>query len=169
MRILFRRHDRASGGYIPKQSSDADSSRIERLFIPSMDFRRPRWPSHVGALRRYLPDNLVSSPPSRISEKGNWFVVMFAGEQAVGYAWTIRSLVNGEAYVEEVVVSPDWRGRGIGGSLLIETARWLSESRFDTMTLMAITSPGWIMRLGFTSTGNRNFRIAIEQLLTAAS
>jgi N-acetylglutamate synthase-like GNAT family acetyltransferase len=125
---------------------------FDRVFVPALDWRRPKWPKPVRRLRDFLPEYLISAAPSRLSEKGNWFVIAYSPKTAVGYAWTVRSLIEGDAYIEEVTVRPEFRRQGLGGKLVVETAKWVRQSGFRSISLLPINSDAWVKRLGMEKT-----------------
>ena len=137
---------------------------FDRVFVPQLDWRRPKWPKPIKRLRRLLPTYLTNAGPSRLSEKGNWFVIAYSSSTPVGYAWTIRSLKDGDAYVEEVAVQPQFRRQGLGGKLVVETAAWVYQSGFRSISLLPIGSDTWVKRLGMEKT-DLGYDAAISDLL----
>lgn len=137
-----------------------------RVFVPTLDWRRPKWPKPVKSLRKLLPEYLISAAPSRLCEKGNWFVIAYFSNTAIGYAWTIRTLTDGDAYVEEVAVKPKYRRQGLGGKLVSETAAWAYQSGFHSISLLPIGSETWVKRLGMEKT-DLGYHSAICDLLGA--
>jgi GNAT superfamily N-acetyltransferase len=141
-----------------------DEISFDRVFVPTMDWRRPKWPKPTQRLRRLLPTYLTDSAPTRFSEKGNWFVIAYAANTPVGYAWTVRGAAEGEAYVEEVAVDPEYRRLGLGGKLIVESAAWVNENEFRSISLLPIDSDGWVKRLGMEKT-DFGYRAEISFLL----
>lgn len=140
---------------------------FERVFVPKIDVWSPKWPKDVKRLRQLLPSHLIDAPPSRLSEKGNWFVIASAAGTPIGYAWSVRSLLQREAYVEEVAVHPEYRRQGLGGRLVVESAAWVSQDGFTSISITPIASETWVTRLGMEKTEHGSFRALILDLLAS--
>jgi ribosomal protein S18 acetylase RimI-like enzyme len=62
-------------------------------------------------------------------------VVAVDGERIVGFA-----LVWNSAFIKDIVVRPDWQGRGLGTAMLAEIARRLHARGFPSMALKVRTA-----------------------------
>ncbi len=146
------------------QRGQSSGIRFDRLFVPKIDVWSPKWPEDIKRLRRLLPPHLIDASPSRLSEKGNWFVIASASSIPIGYAWSVRSLIDLEAYVEEVAVHPEHRRHGLGGQLVIEAATWMGQDGFNSISILPITSETWVKRLGMEKSEFGGYRALISAL-----
>jgi ribosomal protein S18 acetylase RimI-like enzyme len=102
-----------------------------------------------------LDDVASDGPPSvdalmaHVTSGTAWVAEVWA--DIVGYA--VASVVDGEAHLDQVSVSPRLRGRGVGRSLIDEVIRWASARSFDSITLTTFADVAWnapyYERLGF--------------------
>jgi ribosomal protein S18 acetylase RimI-like enzyme len=83
------------------------------------------------------------------------------------------TLTGPKAYLDHLVVAPDWRRRGIGQALVeyaIEQARAAGASRID-LTANSEQQGGWALyrSLGFQERDNASFRLNVGEPTTAKS
>lgn len=72
-------------------------------------------------------------PPGTASSYAEAFHIMVAGRPPVGFARL--EIVDGQAHLAQLAVSPDQGGRGIGRALVTAAKAWALEAGFHTMTL----------------------------------
>jgi len=82
---------------------------------------------------------------------GRGWVAVDDHDVPIGYL--IADVVDNEAHIEQVSVSPTWSRRGIGRALIDCAAAWASDQRLTAITLTTFTDVAWngpyYERLGF--------------------
>jgi len=80
------------------------------------------------------PMDLALFPPAgTVDDFADAFHIMVAGRPPVGFVRL--EIVDGLAHLEQLAVSPDYAGAGIGRSLVEAAKAWARESGFHAMTL----------------------------------
>ncbi|HEU0305159.1 MAG TPA: GNAT family N-acetyltransferase [Gaiellaceae bacterium] len=128
--------------------------------------RRDR--KHVQDLLKLLSqDALVRSEdaPTYVAEADGRVVGMVT-------LCVFRTLTGSKAYLDHLVVAPDWRRRGIGRALVeyaIEQAAAAGASRID-LTANTTKQAGHVLyrSLGFQERDTTTFRLNLTQQITAA-
>ncbi|MBP2414116.1 GNAT superfamily N-acetyltransferase [Arthrobacter stackebrandtii] len=72
-------------------------------------------------------------PPGDAAEYAAAFHIMVAGRPPVGFVRL--EIVDGGAHLEQLAVSPDYAGQGIGRALVTAAKAWAREAGFRHMTL----------------------------------
>ena len=72
-------------------------------------------------------------PPGTASSYSDAFHIMVAGRPPVGFAQL--EIVDGQAHLAQLSVSPDHGRQGIGRALVLAAKAWALEAGFHTMTL----------------------------------
>ena len=72
-------------------------------------------------------------PPADPSEYAAAFHIMVAGRPPVGFVRL--EIVDGQAHLEQLAVSPEYAGQGIGRALVMAAMAWAREVGFHAMTL----------------------------------
>lgn len=72
-------------------------------------------------------------PPADPSEYAEAFHIMVAGRPPVGFVRL--EIVDGQAHLEQLAVSPEFAGQGIGRALVMAAMAWAREAGFHSMTL----------------------------------
>lgn len=72
-------------------------------------------------------------PPGTAASYAEAFHIMVAGRPPVGFARL--EIVDGQAHLAQLAVSPDHGGQGIGRALVLAAKAWALEAGFHTMTL----------------------------------
>ena len=82
--------------------------------------------------------------------KGSFcFVGAFAGAEMIGMGRAVSDGVS-DAYIQDVVVKKDFRGRGIGAAIIRKIVGFLRERRIGWIGLVAAARhPAFYRRLGF--------------------
>lgn len=75
------------------------------------------------------------------ADAGRGWVAVDADDVPVGYL--VVDLVDGCAHVEQVAVTPDHQGRGVGRALLDEVERWAAEHALSALTLTTFSDVPW--------------------------
>jgi GNAT superfamily N-acetyltransferase len=82
---------------------------------------------------------------------GRGWVAVDDDDVPIGYL--IADVVDNEAHIEQVSVSPSWSRRGIGRALIDRAALWAAGQRLTAITLTTFTDVAWngpyYERLGF--------------------
>lgn len=141
--------------------------RFERTQIPLDRLKQNDWPGDLRDLRRSLPEHMAAQGPPGNARKGSWFVVARL-ERIVGYAWAVAMPGRlASAYIEEVVVAPDWREKGVGGQLLRRIACYMLDIGRPELSIYPLGSPGWVTRVGFEEFGDGRTFVADASLVCA--
>ena len=82
-----------------------------------------------------FPDDVLAAA---LDEQRLW--VADAAPTLVGYALALD--LDGQPYLEQVSVLPEWSGRGVGRALIDEVARWARE-RADSLVLSTFRDVAW--------------------------
>jgi ribosomal protein S18 acetylase RimI-like enzyme len=105
--------------------------------------------------RREFGRRFARSRPAA-ARYGSWVAVTTLHGNYVGYAWVVPMVGDDDAcYLEEIVVTPDHRDRGLGTRLVREAATWMSEQGFVTMATASLGDirkerrEAWFVALGF--------------------
>lgn len=88
----------------------------------------------------------------RIAPGSYWFVGAFYGEVMIGMGRILSDGVS-DAYIQDVTVLPDYRGRGIGGRIITVLVEKLQADRIE-----------WIGLVGEPGTGNFYKRLGFEEM-----
>ncbi|MFQ4147498.1 GNAT family N-acetyltransferase [Arthrobacter sp. LAPM80] len=72
-------------------------------------------------------------PPGTAEDYAGAFHIMVAGRPPVGFVRL--EIVDGQAHLEQLAVSPDHAGQGIGRALVAAAKAWAREAGFAAMTL----------------------------------
>lgn len=72
-------------------------------------------------------------PPGTAADYAEAFHIMVAGRPPVGFIQL--EIVDGQAHLEQLAVSPAFSRRGIGRALVTAAMAWASEAGFSAMTL----------------------------------
>ncbi len=75
------------------------------------------------------------------------FAVAEAGGGLAGAAGIERH--GDDGLLRSVVVSPEWRGRGLGARLVRDRLAWAAAQGLRTVYLLTTTAPAYFPRLGF--------------------
>ena len=95
----------------------------------------------------------VTEPASvrQALERETLWVATTAEDQAVGFA--LADVMDGQAWLEEIDVLPQYWGRGIGTELVRTVLRWASEQSHEFLALITFRHLAWnapfYARLGF--------------------
>ena len=96
----------------------------------------------------------VTTPEDlRVALDGNrLWVAVGPGDQVVGFAKV--SIVDGQAYLDEIDVLPDFGRRGIGTRLVGAVTDWARDRAFETLSLVTFRHLPWnapfYAKLGFS-------------------
>lgn len=85
-----------------------------------------------GDLPRPLPFGDFP-PPRTAQDYAEAFHIMVAGRPPVGFVQL--EIVDGQAYMEQLAVSPDFARQGIGRALVTAAKAWALEAGLSSMTL----------------------------------
>ena len=93
-----------------------------------------------------MPEIADDEPPSptvlaRYANAGRSWVAVDDGDRPIGYV--LVDTVDGCAHIEQVTVSPDHQGAGIGRALIDEVHRWARQRRLPAVTLTTFTAVPW--------------------------
>ncbi|MGA7203377.1 MAG: GNAT family N-acetyltransferase [Specibacter sp.] len=77
-------------------------------------------------------------PPGTAADFADAFHIMVAGRPPVGFARL--EIVDGAAHLEQLAVSPEHGGHGIGRALVMAAKAWAQEAGFHAMTLSTFAS-----------------------------
>ena len=93
-----------------------------------------------------MPEIADDEPPStdvlaRYADAGRSWVAADDGDRPIGYV--LVDTVDGCAHIEQVTVSPDHQGAGIGRALIDEVHRWAVERGMPAVTLTTFTAVPW--------------------------
>lgn len=140
-------------------------------------------PSIAGLLRRLMIDHGLA--PATLPDLQRAAETVFATDRA----WYLVAVADGEVigalqlnerfstwlgatycYVEDFCVTPQWRGRGVGGQLLDEVAIWARQRQWARVDLDVSTSlPASIrfyQRHGYRDTGSVLLRLDMVASVT---
>lgn len=73
-------------------------------------------------------------PPGTVEDYADAFHIMVAGRPPVGFVRL--EVIDGQAHVEQLAVSPEFARAGIGRSLVMAVKAWAHEAGFSQMTLL---------------------------------
>jgi GNAT superfamily N-acetyltransferase len=93
-----------------------------------------------------MPEIAEDEPPSadvlaRYAEAGRSWVA--AGEDDVPVGYVLVDTVDGCAHIEQVTVSPDHQGAGIGRALIDEVRAWARAQGMAAVTLTTFSEVPW--------------------------
>lgn len=151
----------------PRQRASGTCVTYERTLV-----QPPPWPRALAKMRkRAFPEAFVRSD-SPLARHGSWIVVARCGRRAIGYAQVVRSGEGSPGcYLEEVVVEPRYRGRGVGRGLVREAARWMLEQGFESIYAVALRDAdrqrreAWFESLGLRDAGWSAYRARLDELV----
>lgn len=106
-------------------------------------------PVDVAQLLCFAPwaENRSLAQIRKMLVKSDLAVLAFMGEQPVGFARVLTDFVF-RAYLEDVIVHPEYRSNGIGGSLVGRLEVLLKEQGVERIEL-STGKPGFWENLGF--------------------
>ncbi|MDR0917731.1 MAG: GNAT family N-acetyltransferase [Oscillospiraceae bacterium] len=81
---------------------------------------------------------------------GNHYFVAYENDETVGIL-TLQLIFN-EMYIDELVIDPNHRGKGVGTALLAEAENFFKDYDFEYITVntYAFQAPEFYEKLGFT-------------------
>ena len=93
-----------------------------------------------------MPEIADDEPPStdvlaRYADDGRSWVAADGADRPIGYV--LVDTVDGCAHIEQVTVSPDHQGAGVGRALVDEVRRWARERGMPAVTLTTFSEVPW--------------------------
>lgn len=143
----------------------------------SLRIRRQSQPLVTASIRRLQKDGTGSWEGRRQIDRTGRMTLANVSGIAVGYVYVVDDAADrsGWCLLDDVVVAPDMRNRGIGRALMAEMALWLSEDGYETIYGLASAGTsindhgglrGWYQRMGFAVTDDRgDMRADITRLV----